>query len=169
MYEWSTGAAAEVTFAHVLLSSRKMVRRGGSVLVPPDRRRRGDPRINSDQQGTSERRKEREGGRGNAMKPSGLSRNTCLFWTTAKAKAVALRPTRGEATRHISAFRTVLTAVKVIQRWCACWFSKNKYRPLCWAHLERSFKEEVVSEIESGKNTAASQIKGRGVKVGGTF
>lgn len=62
MYEWSTGAAAEVTFAHVLVSSRKMVRQGGSVLVPPDQRRRGDPRINSDQQGTNEQRKEREGG-----------------------------------------------------------------------------------------------------------
>lgn len=63
MYEWSTGAAAEVTLAHVLLSSRKMVRQGESVLVPPDQRRRGDPRMNSVQQGTSERRKEREGGR----------------------------------------------------------------------------------------------------------
>lgn len=39
---------------------------------------------------------------------------------------------------------------------------------LCVWLIWRSFKEDAVSEMESGKNIAASQIKGRGVKVGGT-
>lgn len=134
MYKSCSAAAAEVTFLHGSLIRMNVVRGGGSFFFRPDQGRRGDQRIIADQQRTSERGKEREGGRekqiflpvkgpwsrasapgvGLKSSVSHLSRNR-RFLEDGEGDGVETHAGRTSSACLLYGFRTVLTAVKVIQ------------------------------------------------------